>query len=529
MYEHAMTMTSFNPEYPFEAFKVAPIIGAFTELMHQTNQSPLPMCAMSVLAACTLPVQGLIKVKWRNAPPSPVGMIFVVEAESGERKSSNDQMALKEQRLFDKEQSRLEADDEAKHEIEMLLWVTARKRLLRTIKRKAEKNELTSAEEKELKEHETRRPARPKRPRMLISNITAPAIPRHLAEKYPFAGLFGDEGGVILSSGALSDPAMINTVWDSGDFISDRIVRGRVEVHDASLTVHIQVQPGVLSHFLAGHGKLTHQSGNSSRWLYANPPSTQGQRHRRFIDLPTGAGQVFDQRVRDLLQQYTAGEPPLRNVKCFSSAAEDLLAWFSDAIELELPDGRWFALMRGAASKATEVCARLSAVIHEFEGLDGEIGVDVARGAIMIVAWHLNQYRQRFAARTQDEIDSLDLEDCITRHVHRWKNAYVPGPVLCRFAPRRMRQRDKLRKVLATLQAEGKVKVFDSVGHPEWYVQLKYWAPSPPPPPASYNTMTSTFGAGRQYGPVPEPPPAPQPRPDGHELWPGVFLPPTTP
>lgn len=521
-----MNKTEFKPDWPIQGLPST--IKAFTILMHKTNQSPLPMCAMSALAACTLTVQGLIKVKWRNAPPSPVGQIFVLEAVSGERKTANDQMALEEHRRFDKEQADLEYGDEEAHRVDLSVWSAKRKQLNRALRRATERGGSTETEEAAVKMHEQAKPQLMKRPRMLISNITAPAIPRHLGEKYPFAGLFADEGGVALSSGALSDPAMINTIWDSGAFLADRIVRGRLEVHGASLTVFLQVQPGVLTHFLSHQGKLTHESGNSSRWLYANPASTQGQRTLRFIDLPSEAGVIYSARVRELLALYKGSKLPRVKVKHFTDAALELLAWFADAIERELAGDGHFALMRGAAGKAVEICARLAAVMHEFEGLGGDIGVDIVRGAIMIVAWHLNEYRMRFAARTQDEIDALDLEDCITRNVHRWKNAYVSGPVLCRWAPRRMRQRDKLRKVLATLEAEGKLKVWEGPG-PQWNVALTYWAPVTPASPPSQNSATA-FGAARywnQGSPAAQASP-PAPPPDTYELWPDVFLPPIT-
>jgi hypothetical protein len=269
-----MTDPTSDQGYPLDA--LTPKIKALAKYIRLANQSPLPMCAISALAGCTLAAQGLIKVKWRNAPASPVGMIFVVEALSGERKTSNDTIALEEHREFDKKQSLKEAKDARAHALAEARWTSRKRRLLRDAAQSADEKEYAKHTEL-LEAHEEQRPPPPKYPRMLISDITAPAIALHLSEKYPYAGLVSDEGGVILSSGALSNPAMINSIWDYGSGVTDRMGRGRTEVYDASLTIYLQVQPGVFEHFLERQGNLAHASGNSSRWLYAKPPLRREQ------------------------------------------------------------------------------------------------------------------------------------------------------------------------------------------------------------------------------------------------------------
>ena len=79
-----MINPSSDPDnYPFDG--LTPTIRAMAEYIHMANPSPPAMCGISALAGCTLAVQGLVKVQWRRAPASPVGMIFIVEALSGER------------------------------------------------------------------------------------------------------------------------------------------------------------------------------------------------------------------------------------------------------------------------------------------------------------------------------------------------------------------------------------------------------------------------------------------------------------
>jgi hypothetical protein len=463
-------------------------------------------------------------------------MIFVVEALSGERKTANDQIALEELRLFDRQQAKLEKQDIKQHAFKEAVWVTKRNAILQTIKKQASKGEETGEAEIRLEDHEANRPLPTIRPRMLISDITAPAISLHLSERFPYAGLVSDEGGVILSSGAMSNPAMINSIWDSGNGMTDRISRGRTEVNDASLTVYLQVQPGVFEHFLSRQGDLTHVSGNSSRWLYANPLSTQGLRKSAFVDLPLNDLAIYNERIRELLSKYTANQLPKLKTKTLSDAASGLLRWFSDKIEGELKERGRFTAMRGAATKAPENCARLAAVMHEFENASGdtskEVDVETLGGAIKIIAWHLNQYRMRFAPLTQMERDILDLEECIFRHAHRWENngSTVHGYVLARYAPSRLRQTNKLHDVALELGIQNKAKVWDAYTR-GWRIDLSHWISSSKNQGAqeaqeiSNHHPQAELQAARRSELEAER--AKRRTEEGYELWPNCFLPST--
>lgn len=523
--------TKFDPPYPLNG--LTPRIRALANYIHKANQSPISMCAISALAGCTLAAQGLIKVKWRNAPASPVSMIFVVEALSGERKTSNDQIALEEHRRFDKKQSQEEANDTRTHALAEAIWALKKKTILRAIIQSPDEKKAHEHEEL-LYAHERERPPIVKLPRMLISDITAPAIARHLSEKYPYAGLVSDEGGVILSSGALSNPAMINSIWDYGGGVTDRMGRGRTEVYDASLTIYLQVQPGVFENFLSRQNNIAHASGNSSRWLYAKPESMLGKKTNEYTDLPEEDRDAYNMRIREMLNHYKDALPA-RTTKTLTDAARQSLRFFSQAIEEELTNDGHFAFMQGTAVKAPENCARLAAVMQEFEnGISDVIGDEAITGAIKIVAWHLNQYRMRFAPFTQMELDVQDLEESIFKNYHRWEKTKgdVKGSELARYAPKRLRQIDKLLSVVLELSDQGKVKVWaGKTGG--WHVVLEHWFPG--------DVSTPQGGAQQppRYHPQRERKLAQQRAADeaaerteelrrnsreGYELWPGCFL-----
>jgi len=182
--------------------------------------------------------------------------------------------------------------------------------------------------------------------------------------------------------------------------------------------------------------------------------------------------------------------------------------------------------MRGAASKITENCARIAAILHTMEKRDGLIGVDVLRNAIKLAAWFLNQYRMRFCPLSQLELDMIALDDFITDKVapRFSKEKAVPGPYLCRHGPHRLRPVERMWSVVKALEARGKVRVWGQKGG-AWNVQLVDWFPQ------ALNTTPNIGDESRriidnwerrlvrQSDPTPPTIPA-----EGYELWPGLYL-----
>jgi hypothetical protein len=513
----------FDPPFPVGALTAT--LRAVADFINLTNQSPIEMCASSVLSAGSLACQGLVNVHWRRGVHSPVSLIIVIEAESGERKSANDEIAFKVIRRFDAQQRVLAEQEEATQRNALKLWKLKYKAAEKTLLKQTMASESTAAIEAELAELENNRPRRPKRARMLLANATRQAVARHLGTLYPFAGIIADEGKVVLNSDALGDLGMLNKIWDGGPWVSDRVTRERIELIDTRLTVLLQLQPGVAKHFLVFPTAEAHATGFSSRWFYLRPKSRQGERLRRFVDIPTEGIEGFNKAVLALLTQYEGPELPTLASLELTDAAVDRLAWFSEEVEVALGDGQWFCMMRGNASKAAEQCARLAAVMHCVEGYTGPISAEIIYSAIKLVAWFMNQFRMRFCPKSQLELDAMELEDCISRHAYKFKKTRsVPGPDLCRLAPRHLRQVDTLKATLRTLEAQGKLKVWEG---PSWNVHLHWWFPGEElPRQASASTPAGSFSPSspRWSQNAAQAAPADITSPSGYELWPGVYL-----
>lgn len=516
--------TIFDPPYPLDA--LAPTLRHAAEFIELTNQTPTAMCACSVLAAAGIVAQGLVVVHWRSGQTSPISQVFMLEAETGERKSANDRIAFSELLRFDAEQAALADAEQPLYVAAVAAWKAKIDQLLKSIRKAAGKGDSTDQLEAELGELQKNKPKQRLRPRMLLKNLSRQALAKRLAESYPYGALYSDEGGIVLNSDAFGDAPMINVLWDGGTWSSDRITRARVELRGCRLFVYLQIQPEMMDDFLGGRGKQILRSGLASRWQYARPGSRQGTRLHRFIDIPTDGIERYHASIRALLREYEGAEPPTPRVLTLSESAAELLKWFGEKVELELVDGGWFCTMRGNASKIVEICARIAAAMHTFERYDGPISVEVIRGAIMIGAWHLNQHRLRFCPKSKLEIDALLLEEFLIRKfpMRRGDPQNVDGLWLCQFGPRPIRNVDRLFAACEALQAAGKLQLWGKKGQ-RWGVHLAAWSTHAPgdgqaPSPMPMGSRFADWGNA-----VVDPPETSEPPQNGYQLWPGVYLP----
>lgn len=128
MSAEAFKETPFLPEGPTPLIRKMPEAAPFpvnalgplkepAEAIATATEAPVAMCAASVLAAASLASQGHRDVETKNgtAPPS---IFLMTVAESGERKSTADRLAMKGIRDF-------EADLRSAYDLEFDVWRNA--------------------------------------------------------------------------------------------------------------------------------------------------------------------------------------------------------------------------------------------------------------------------------------------------------------------------------------------------------------------------------------------------------------------
>ena len=83
-----------SPSIPFPVDALGESLAIYVRDKHRIINAPLPMCAQSVLATISLAAQPHANVEV-DGRTSPISLFFLTVAESGERKSSDDNVTLK--------------------------------------------------------------------------------------------------------------------------------------------------------------------------------------------------------------------------------------------------------------------------------------------------------------------------------------------------------------------------------------------------------------------------------------------------
>ena len=196
-----------------ERLSIKRLLGGAVNFMYDKNETPIEMCGCSVLSAAALVCQGLYDVSWREGKRSPTSLNITVEAETGERKSANDDDAYLYIREFDRQQEALENASHAAYTSDHALWVLKGKEGRKLIAKLSARNDCTFEAESRLRELLTNEPKKRKYARMIIVDTTQPALADHLANVYPYGGLNTDEGSGLFKSGIFRDYSMLNKFW----------------------------------------------------------------------------------------------------------------------------------------------------------------------------------------------------------------------------------------------------------------------------------------------------------------------------
>ncbi|MCA0343572.1 MAG: DUF3987 domain-containing protein [Proteobacteria bacterium] len=165
--------------------------------IQETTQAPITIVAQSVLAAATLATQGHRDVTLPGPGRRPLAAIFITIAESGERKSTVDRLAL---------QGVADVEDYRKREyVAAMAAYQNSKKAWDVARRHAERN---YGDDRKKLEAELNaigpEPKKPEHPMMLVGDPTPEGLIMHL-EGTPVAGIFTDEGGSLIGGVSFND------------------------------------------------------------------------------------------------------------------------------------------------------------------------------------------------------------------------------------------------------------------------------------------------------------------------------------
>lgn len=457
------------PTYPLSA--LGPILGPAAERIAYFVQSPPALAGQSVLAATALITQSLYDVKWGNIGRCPTSLFCISIAESGDRKSAVDKLALKPIREFEHERNEASTAEWKEYRVQKEAW-DAHKKAIEKESKSSDSGSFTEADRarlaKALSELESSRPRAPLRPNILFSEPTSEGIWRHFEEGLPSAGLFSDEGvGFFGGHGMAKENqgrmiAQLSHLWGGDTLTRTRAAQGESGVlFGRRLSTHLMMQPVVSN--LVFSDPLFVVQGFIPRFLTSIDVSRAGTRF--LSDRPIDESAYDDQNIQKywailakMIQQpphidLSTGALQMHTLEIQGGAFE---AWRSayDQIEKEsAPNGR-YAEIRAYASKSGENIARIAAVLSAIEG-GFQITATHVANAVTLMTYYLEVILVMTEASLDDQ-EGLDAEQLL-----QWIQANEAKVTAQDFKrlPAKLRNAKTARRLLRLLVDYGYLKV----------------------------------------------------------------------
>jgi len=441
--------------------------------LQAATQTPIEMAANSILGTISFAAQAHGNIQLPIAgDPAPVSLFLLTIARSGERKTTNDKIALKGVSVYQGELRETYRDEYAKYKNKIEIWESARKKII------ANKTLSPMAKERQI-DALGPEPELPMSPVMIFSDPTVQAIGRQLCEHRPSLGLFSSEGAVVLNGYSFGKEQKANAagiysqLWDGHGVDKIRVGDGEGINPGCRLTIHLAAQRKVATKFL--NDEDLRDQGIISRFLVADPESTMGTRIYRKLDKhDQEALERFEQNLLKILRRPLPIKKETRNElepAALVMSDETRLAWvtFHDEVERKLVPGGEYEPIAGIACKLPENAARIGACIALYQHAAGnanallsEIDQDSFNQGV-----ELARFYARTALRLVDT-EEPDRELTDAEKLLDWlKSTWVPGgedrlvslPDIVQFGPRWIRKSATAQQVMRVLQDHRHVEV----------------------------------------------------------------------
>ncbi len=365
----------------------------------ESTQTPVDMCACSVLAALALCAQGRYKIQGKPDWVEPLNLYVVSVAEPSERKSAVIGAVSNPITAYEAEENKRRAP-----------LIEESKMKLRVLEQEQKAMESKMAKKQDVKEEDFLSIAseiaafKVMRPlKLYVDDITTEKLSSALSENGRTA-ILSSEGGIFdLLAGLYSKNVNIDVFLKaySGDTIRvDRIGRPSESIKDPALTILLTVQPNVISGMMSNctfRGR-----GLTARFLYCMPRSLVGKRRFNTTPISCEAKQRYREIIEDMLDEDKA-EPELITL---SPEAVKLLEDFSVSLEPKLRGeyadiSDWAGKLVGNVLRLAGILARADKPRFERISFDDPQPL-VASAAIMRNAITLGSYFIQHAKAAYD-------------------------------------------------------------------------------------------------------------------------------
>jgi putative DNA primase/helicase len=455
-------------DYPLDA--LPPLIrGAVMEVCGFVK-APVPLVAMSALAALSVAIQAHHDVQRAEKLDGPCSLFLCCIADSGERKTSCDSYFTKAMRDYEASEREAAKPLIQAYETDLDALKAQRSGVQEKIKSLAKEGKPTNALVNQLHDLDRDKPKAPRVPRLIYSDATPEALASNLVNGWPSGGIFSNEGGIVLGGHAMNkDVAMrnmarLNQLWDGKIGATDRVTSAGYGDTTARLTMSLQVQEPTLRAFFDNTRGLARGTGFLARFLVAWPESTMGT--RMFTPPPDGwpALAGFNARLTTILNRPApVDDNGVLTPAMLTLAPDAKQAWvtFHDAIEGELANGGELFDLRDVGSKAADNVARLAALFHVFAGSIGPIDFDCIESAVQVVTWHLTEAKRFLGelAMSPEVANPMRLESWLLDWCRREGTDKVPTREVQRNGPGGLRDKAVIADAVKELAELGRARL----------------------------------------------------------------------
>lgn len=440
-----------------------PIFGGAVDETVNNIKAPQSMVVFSALGAISVAIQGLCDVRRPTGQVGPVSLFLLSLGKSGERKSTIENIFFEGIRAFQIEQEAVWADKNKEWVVLHDIWKSKRGALIKQILKKAVTEECTLSLELALVKLEAVRPVKPKKMKFVYDDSTTEAL---LSGLYDFnsAALISSENGV--GSRAFNDLSKQNAVWGGDTVTVDRKTSESYQLINARLTVSLMTQPKMMDEYIRKRGNLARGAGLLSRFLVTAPDSTQGYRPIDNTTTSSECKYVFAERIKKLLSDnismVDASARPRKVVKLSSKASERWIDAFNE-IEIGIRSGGRFEEAGDLASKLADNIIRVAALLHVFEGYEGDVSLEVLEFAIDLCLWCSDEFYRVFMPLKEGEVEVVALRDWFLKRRAEGEGVLKKNIVL-QYCPRLIKDVVQLNSALRKLEDSGEIDIFRERG-----------------------------------------------------------------
>lgn len=426
-------------------------------------QLPEAIAAHSVLASVAVAVQGHVLVRMPTQQLRPVSLFLATIADSGDRKTSADQIAMAPITEYEFELGNQYQTDKLIHASVHAVWKSGKDEIA---KKHKDRDPAFIAEE--VRRH-GEPPADPPLPMIIVPPGSTQGVLWALEKGRPSIGLYLNEGGTWLGSWAMQDENRTATIsayselWDGQPIKTLTKGEGFKFLPNRAFSFHVMFQNVYVESMFAD--EEMRGQGFLSRVLATAPTSIAGERLKVI-------GEVEPEWVADDIAAYhemlsriiraklpVEADNPLagltrRQVATFTPEAEAVFWTFYNHVEAQQAKGGPLEGIRGFAGKAIEQAARLATVIHVFENGLKDLQItqsDMVR-AVTLMEFYISEALRLADAHGDDPMtkSAQQLSDWLKDH---WKQPEIGLRLIQRKAPRAIRSQkpDEIRDICAFL------------------------------------------------------------------------------